>query len=256
MFNSFTKGPALAMAAAVVGALSLASTAAYAGGCPKDKMGVDVTKPGAMAPKDVTDNVLASIDVSKEPAHIEGRQFRLRRLEDQAGRRRSLAQPWRPSRDHLHHLGHHHRICQQLRGADRASRGRGDDRDERHVALVEEHRQADRRAAVGRPAARPERPQHVTTAVSRRATDGNDRSARCDAPTGQRGVTLRPSRDEGWHGHDEDNGTSGGGSMTASHRRAAAFLRTFVIALDRVSHGRRSVRDPGDPAVARRAPIT
>ena len=77
--------PGLAMAAAVVGALSLVSTAAGAGECPKDKMGVDVTKPGAMAPKDVTDKVLASIDVSKEPAKIEGRQFRLRRLEIKPG---------------------------------------------------------------------------------------------------------------------------------------------------------------------------
>jgi quercetin dioxygenase-like cupin family protein len=89
MFTNHSTGraarPSLAMAAAVAGALSLMATAAVAGECPKDKMGVDVTKPGAMAPKDVTDKVLASIDVAKEPAHIEGRQLRLRKLEIKPG---------------------------------------------------------------------------------------------------------------------------------------------------------------------------
>jgi len=89
MFTNHSIGraarPGLAMAAAVVGALSLMATVASAGECPKDRMGVDVTKPGAMAPKDVTDKVLASIDVSKEPAHIEGRQLRLRKLEIKPG---------------------------------------------------------------------------------------------------------------------------------------------------------------------------
>ncbi|MGE5146137.1 MAG: cupin domain-containing protein [Candidatus Eiseniibacteriota bacterium] len=89
MFSAYSRGrsvrPGLAMAAAVVGTLSLISTAASAGGCPADKMGVDVTKPGAMAPKDVTDKVLTSIDVSKEPAHIDGRLLRLRRLEIKPG---------------------------------------------------------------------------------------------------------------------------------------------------------------------------
>ena len=48
-------------------------------------MGVDVTKPSALPAKGVTDKVLAVIDVAKEPAKIEGRQFRLRRLEIQPG---------------------------------------------------------------------------------------------------------------------------------------------------------------------------
>lgn len=85
MFTNFNKRTSLAMAAAVVGALSLASTAASAGGCPKDKMGADLTKPSTMAAKDVTDTVLTQIDVSKEPAHIDGRLFRLRRLEIKPG---------------------------------------------------------------------------------------------------------------------------------------------------------------------------
>ena len=70
---------------AAFGVASLIAFSASAGGCPADKLGVDVTKPGAMAPKDVTDTVLTQIDVSKEPAHIDGRQFRLRQLVIQPG---------------------------------------------------------------------------------------------------------------------------------------------------------------------------
>ena len=83
MTTNFSRGRLAA--AAIVGALALVSTTANAGQCPKDKMGVDVTKPGAMAPKDVTDKVLTQIDVSKEPANIEGRLFRMRRLEIKPG---------------------------------------------------------------------------------------------------------------------------------------------------------------------------
>lgn len=72
-------------ACAFAGALTVAAASASAGQCPADKMGADVTKPGAMAPKDVTDTVLASIDLAKEPAKIDGRQLRLRRLEIQPG---------------------------------------------------------------------------------------------------------------------------------------------------------------------------
>ena len=58
-----------------------------AGECPADKKVADGQgqKPGATAPKDVTDVVRASTDLSKEPAAIKGRQFRLRQLEMQPG---------------------------------------------------------------------------------------------------------------------------------------------------------------------------
>jgi len=55
---------------------------AYAGGCPADKMRPDGTgqaKNGTPS-KAVTDTVIASIDVAKEPAAIQGRLLRLRRL--------------------------------------------------------------------------------------------------------------------------------------------------------------------------------
>jgi quercetin dioxygenase-like cupin family protein len=71
---------ALAIAAAVC-----APTFALAGSCPVDKMGIDVRKPDATAAKGVTDTVIASIDVAKEPSHIPGRLFRMRRLVVQPG---------------------------------------------------------------------------------------------------------------------------------------------------------------------------
>jgi quercetin dioxygenase-like cupin family protein len=72
----------------MVSALSLAgvvaSPAAFAGECPADKVGVDVTKPGPMMPKDVTDNVIASIDLAKG-YNVDGRTLRMRRLVVQPG---------------------------------------------------------------------------------------------------------------------------------------------------------------------------
>jgi quercetin dioxygenase-like cupin family protein len=73
--------------AAAVGALSLAATVAVAGECPADKRVPDGQgqKMGATMPKDVTDVVRAMTDLSKEPAHIAGRQFRLRELQMKPG---------------------------------------------------------------------------------------------------------------------------------------------------------------------------
>ena len=66
-------------------ALAAFATSAIAGECPADKMGVNVTKPGAMEPKGVTDTVLAAIDLAQEPAKINDRQFRIRRLTIEPG---------------------------------------------------------------------------------------------------------------------------------------------------------------------------
>ena len=72
---------------ALAGALAFASTAAFAGECPADKKVADGQgqKPGPSMPKDVTDVVRSSTDLSKEPIAIQGRQFRLRQLEMQPG---------------------------------------------------------------------------------------------------------------------------------------------------------------------------
>ena len=77
----------IAVAGVFAGAMAMAATAVNAGECPADKKVADGQgqKPGATAPKDVTDIVRASTDLAREPAMIKGRQFRLRQLEMQPG---------------------------------------------------------------------------------------------------------------------------------------------------------------------------
>ena len=75
------------VAGAVAGALSIASTAAVAGECPADKRVPDGQgqKMSTAAAKGVTDNVRGSIDLSKEPAAVNGRLLRIRQLDIQPG---------------------------------------------------------------------------------------------------------------------------------------------------------------------------
>ena len=67
-------------AAAVVRAAGLAAPTAIAGQCPADKMMADATKPDSTPAKGVTDSVLAAINLADEPAKIENRMLRLRKL--------------------------------------------------------------------------------------------------------------------------------------------------------------------------------
>ena len=69
---------------AMIAALTL-SGAAIAGQCPAGKSGVNVRPKNDTAAKGVTDTVLTSINVAKEPAAIAGRSFRMRRLVIQPG---------------------------------------------------------------------------------------------------------------------------------------------------------------------------
>jgi quercetin dioxygenase-like cupin family protein len=64
--------------AAALAAMALAASPAFAGECPADKVGVDVTPPGPSAPNGVTDTVIASIDLGGY--NIPGRALRMRRL--------------------------------------------------------------------------------------------------------------------------------------------------------------------------------
>jgi quercetin dioxygenase-like cupin family protein len=75
------------LAAAIAGAVSIAATVASAGECPADKTVADGQgqKPSTAAAKGVTDVVRSTTDLSKEPAAINGRQFRLRQLDIQPG---------------------------------------------------------------------------------------------------------------------------------------------------------------------------
>ena len=61
------------------------SAPAFAGDCPADQVGVDVTKPGPSMPKDVTDEVITSIDLSSIGDAFKGTIFRFRKL---------VVQPW------------------------------------------------------------------------------------------------------------------------------------------------------------------
>ena len=72
-----------AVGSIVAGAFALAAGSAFAGECPSDKRVADGQgqKMSSVAAKDVTDVVRATTDLSKEPAAIAGRQFRLRQLD-------------------------------------------------------------------------------------------------------------------------------------------------------------------------------
>lgn len=82
-------------AASLAGALTFASTSAYAadetspaaavGACPADQMRPDARTMGMTMPKDVTDNELAFVDLTKEIPGGDGRRLRLRRLVIQPG---------------------------------------------------------------------------------------------------------------------------------------------------------------------------
>lgn len=70
-------------ASIVIGLFTVAASTAFAGECPADKRVPDGQgqKMSTAAAKDVTDVVRATTDLSKEPAAIAGRQFRLRQLD-------------------------------------------------------------------------------------------------------------------------------------------------------------------------------
>ena len=59
---------------------TLASPAVFAGQCPVDKMITDATKPDPSPAKGVTDDVISAINLADEPAKIENRMLRLRKL--------------------------------------------------------------------------------------------------------------------------------------------------------------------------------
>jgi quercetin dioxygenase-like cupin family protein len=61
------------------------ATPAFAGECPAGQMRADATKPSTAAAKDVTDKVLAQIDLADEMVALKGRLMRVRRLEIQPG---------------------------------------------------------------------------------------------------------------------------------------------------------------------------
>ena len=91
MFTSTLKGKALwrtlSLAGIVAGAMAVSATASFAGECPANKVVADGQgqQDKSMAAKDVTDTVLASVDLSKEMIAANDHQFRMRRLVIQPG---------------------------------------------------------------------------------------------------------------------------------------------------------------------------
>ena len=68
-----------------VSILALVPSVAQAGQCPAGQERADATKPVDHAAKGVIDTVLASIDLKEEPAMVEDRKFRMRRLTIEPG---------------------------------------------------------------------------------------------------------------------------------------------------------------------------
>jgi quercetin dioxygenase-like cupin family protein len=85
MITTITTKPALVRMLLIAGGLSFAACGALAGECPADKQTTDGQKPGATAHKDVTDKVVASINLVEEKVGLKDHKFRLRRLVVQPG---------------------------------------------------------------------------------------------------------------------------------------------------------------------------
>ncbi|CCF00528.1 cupin domain-containing protein [Sinorhizobium fredii] len=71
--------------AATLGLFATATTPALAGECPADQVSADAMAPGAKTPEGVTDEVLASIDLSPKGGDWKGNALRLRKLVVQPG---------------------------------------------------------------------------------------------------------------------------------------------------------------------------
>ncbi|MEZ5892602.1 MAG: cupin domain-containing protein [Parvularculaceae bacterium] len=82
--NAKMTGKAAAVAASALIAL-FAAAGAQAGECPADKVKAGVRTGGEMAPKDVTDQELDSIDLGTQIAGLDDRRLRFRKLVVQPG---------------------------------------------------------------------------------------------------------------------------------------------------------------------------
>ena len=89
MFNRIASGRgfgrSLVLAGMMAGSTLAGLSASVAGECPPGKFKADVRMPAAHAGKGVTDTVLAAIDLEKEPAKLNKRQLRFRKLTIEPG---------------------------------------------------------------------------------------------------------------------------------------------------------------------------
>jgi quercetin dioxygenase-like cupin family protein len=84
MSKQNTRARVLTLAVAIAGSMVVAS-AAVAGECPADKMKASAREKVDYTPVGVTDVTLGSIDLGKQPVHIEGRELRFRKLTIEPG---------------------------------------------------------------------------------------------------------------------------------------------------------------------------
>ena len=70
---------------AIAGALTLSAQPVFAGECPADKIKPNAHQMVDYKPVGVTDVTLGMIDLGKQPAHIEGRELRFRKLTIEPG---------------------------------------------------------------------------------------------------------------------------------------------------------------------------
>ena len=84
MSKQNTRTRALTLVVAIAGSMVVAS-AAVAGECPADEMKANTREKVDYKPVGVSDVTLGSIDLGKQPAHIEGRELRFRKLTIEPG---------------------------------------------------------------------------------------------------------------------------------------------------------------------------
>jgi quercetin dioxygenase-like cupin family protein len=84
MSKQNTRARVLTLAVAMAGSMVVAS-AAVAGECPADKMKASAREKVDYKPVGVSDVTLGSIDLGKQPVHIEGRELRFRKLTIEPG---------------------------------------------------------------------------------------------------------------------------------------------------------------------------
>jgi quercetin dioxygenase-like cupin family protein len=84
MSKQYTSERAVTLAVAIAGSIIVAS-AAVAGECPANKIKASAREKVDYKPVGVSDVTLGSIDLGKQPAHIEGRELRFRKLTIEPG---------------------------------------------------------------------------------------------------------------------------------------------------------------------------
>ncbi|HWF95312.1 MAG TPA: cupin domain-containing protein [Xanthobacteraceae bacterium] len=85
MCKHFQSGRNVALVAVAAASICVAAASASAGECPADKLKTDVRQPVTTPAQGVTDTVLATINLAKEPVKLKDHLQRIRKLVVQPG---------------------------------------------------------------------------------------------------------------------------------------------------------------------------